>query len=130
MGNAPAAVLLERQSEGALAPPGSYLCLHAAGVSLQSSVMTHLDKVRFEVARYEHLLLAFDVRESSTGTLNLVIGLRSPVNGVGDYVAPVHPRDIDHPQFEWTFQRYLYDCIHDYMVELFTKNPQELERAQ
>ncbi len=92
--------------------------------------MTHLDKVRSEVARYEHILLVFDARESSSGTPDLVIGLKSPVEGVSDYVAPVHPRDIDHPQFAWTFQRYLYDCIHDFMAELFTKNPQELGNAQ
>ena len=92
--------------------------------------MTHLDKVRLEAARYEHVLFVFDVRESSTGTPELVIGLKRPIQGVDSYVAPVHPRDIDHPQFAWTFQRYLYDCIHDYMAELFTKNPQQLERAQ
>jgi hypothetical protein len=92
--------------------------------------MTHLDKVRFEVARYEHLLFVFDVRESLAGAPDLVIGLKSPVESVGNYVSPVHPRDIDNPQFEWTFQRYLYDCIHDYMAELFTRNPQELGRPQ
>ena len=87
--------------------------------------VTHLDKVRFEVARYEHQLLVFDVRESSTGTPTLVIALKPPLEGVDEYMAAVHPRDIDHPQFEWTFQRFLYDCIHDYMAELFTRNPQE-----
>ncbi|MDR3718463.1 MAG: hypothetical protein P4K98_06650 [Bryobacteraceae bacterium] len=92
--------------------------------------MTHLDKVRLEAARYEHALFAFDVRESAAGMPELLIGLKRPIEGVGGYVAPVHPRDIDHPQFAWTFQRYLYDCIHDYMAELFTKNPQQLERAQ
>lgn len=97
---------------------------------LQSCVMPHFDKVRLEAGRYEHLLFRFDVRESSTGTPELVIGLKSPVDGVSDYVAPVHPRDIDHPQFEWTFQRYLYDCIHDFMAELFTRNPQELGAGQ
>jgi hypothetical protein len=92
--------------------------------------MSHLDKVRLEVARYEHLVLVFDVRESSGGAPDLVIGLKSPVDGVGEYVAPVHPRDIDHPQFEWTFQRYLYDCIYDYMAELFTRNPQQLGHVE
>jgi hypothetical protein len=92
--------------------------------------MTHLDKVRLEVARYEHMLLVFDVRESPAGTPDLVIGLKSPIGSVVEYVAPVHPRDIDHPQFEWTFQRYLYDCIHDFMAELFTRNPQDSGRAQ
>ena len=92
--------------------------------------MTQLDKVRAEAARYEHRLLAFSVQESPAGTPDLVISLKPRIDGVPDYVAPLHPRDIDHPQFEWTFQRYLYDCIHDYMAELFTKNPQELERLR
>jgi hypothetical protein len=92
--------------------------------------MTPLDKVRLEVARYEHQLFVFSVRKSPAGTPDLVIALKSPVEGVSDYVASVHPRDIAHPQFAWTFQRYLYDCIHDYMAELFTRNPQQLERAQ
>ena len=38
--------------------------------------------------------------------------------------APVHERDIEHPQFAWTFQRYLYDCMHDYLVEMFLRTPQ------
>lgn len=92
--------------------------------------MTYLDKVRLEAARYEHRLLVFDVRGSSAGTPDLIIALKPPIEGVDDYVAPVHPRDIDHPQFAWTFQHFLYDCIHDYMAELFTRNPQELGRAQ
>ena len=92
--------------------------------------VTHLDKVRFEVARYEHLLLVFGVREASTGTPDLVIGLKSPVEGVDDYVVSVHPRDIDHPQFAWTLQRFLYDCIHDYRAKLFMRKRQELGRSQ
>jgi hypothetical protein len=28
------------------------------------------------------------------------------------------------PQFEWTFQRHLYDCLHDYFIEMFTRTPQ------
>jgi len=92
--------------------------------------MTHLDRVRLEAARYEHLLFAFSVHESPAGTPELVIRLKTPLEGVADYTAPVHPRDIDHPQFAWTFQRYLYDCIHDYMAELFTRNPQQTGDAQ
>jgi hypothetical protein len=44
------------------------------------------------------------------------------------YYAPVHARDIDHPQFAWTFQRYLYDCMHDYLVEMFLHTPQVREQ--
>ena len=40
----------------------------------------------------------------------------------------VHERDIDHPQFAWTFQRYLYDCMHDYLVEMFLVTPQSREQ--
>jgi len=40
------------------------------------------------------------------------------------YTAPVHIHDIEHPQFPWTFQRHLYDCLHDYVVEMFTHSPQ------
>jgi len=92
--------------------------------------MTSVEKVRLEAARYEHHLLAFGVRETAAGTAELVIALKTPIEGVDDYVAAVHPRDVEHPQFAWTFQRYLYDCIHDYMAELFTRNPQQQERAQ
>jgi hypothetical protein len=43
----------------------------------------------------------------------------------------VHPRDLDHPQFEWSFQRQLYDALHDYFVEMFVRTPQDrVERRQ
>ena len=44
------------------------------------------------------------------------------------YYAPIHARDIEHPQFAWTFQRYLYDCMHDYLVEMFVQTPQNREQ--
>ena len=47
--------------------------------------------------------------------------------GLHTYYAPIHARDIDHPQFSWTLQRYLYDCLHDYVVEMFTLTPQSRE---
>jgi hypothetical protein len=87
--------------------------------------MTPLGKVLAELARYEHLLVDFGARESAGGTVELLISLKSPPPGAHVYVAPVHPRDIAHPQFPWSFQKYLYDCLHDYLVELFVHNPQE-----
>lgn len=86
--------------------------------------MTDLEKVRGELARYEHLLLDFDAEQTSSG-VELIIRLRAPLDGAHVYRAPLHPRDIAHPQFPWTFQRYLYDCMHDYLCELFVRNPQE-----
>jgi len=88
--------------------------------------VTPLEKVARELERYEHPLFEFAAREKN-GTIDLVIrakgSLAEPVGG-HTYTAPVHIHDIEHPQFPWTFQRHLYDCLHDYVVEMFTHSPQ------
>ena len=89
--------------------------------------MTPLEKVLAETRRYEHALLNFSARERD-GAVELVISLKQPPPGIHTYYAPLHPRDIDHPQFPWTFQRYLYDCMHDYLVEMFLETPQNREQ--
>ena len=83
--------------------------------------MTPLEKVQTEIARYDHALLDFSAREHQ-GAIELVIQLKS--RALHTYYAPIHARDIEHPQFAWTFQRYLYDCMHDYLVEMFLHTPQ------
>ena len=88
--------------------------------------MTPLEKVLAETRRYEHALLGFSARERN-GAIELVISLKDPGLGPHTYYAPVHDRDIEHPQFPWTFQRYLYDCMHDYLVEMFLRTPQSRE---
>ena len=88
--------------------------------------MTPLEKVLAETARYQHALLEFSAREQN-GSVELVIRMRDPSLGMHTYYAPIHPRDLDHPQFSWTFQRYLYDCMHDYLVEMFLVTPQSRE---
>ena len=90
--------------------------------------MTPFEKVQAELRRYEHVLLNFSAREKPDGAIELVIGLKNPAPDVHTYYAPVHLRDIDNPQFPWNFQRYLYDCLHDYLVELFTRTPQSREQ--
>ena len=89
--------------------------------------MTHLEKVLAETRRYEHALLDFSAREQNGG-VELVIELKDRRLGLHTYYAPVHARDIEHPQFAWTFQRYLYDCMHDYLVEMFIETPQNREQ--
>jgi hypothetical protein len=91
---------------------------------MRQSGMNRLEKVAAELKRYEHPLVKFAAREKDDGAIELVIGLKLEVPGVHIYYAPVHARDIDTPQFAWNFQRYLYDCLHDYLVELFTRTPQ------
>ena len=85
--------------------------------------MTPLEKVRAEIGRYDHALLDFSAREHN-GVIELVIELKNRDLGLHTYYAPIHARDLDHPQFPWTFQRYLYDCMHDYLVEMFLHTPQ------
>jgi len=85
--------------------------------------VTPLEKVRAEIRRYDHALLHFSAREHNGG-IELVIALKSQDLGLHTYYAPVHERDIEHSQFPWTFQRYLYDCMHDYLVEMFLHTPQ------
>lgn len=82
-----------------------------------------LAKVLAELARYEHSLVDFSAREKN-GAIELVIQLKNRDLGLHTYYAPLHPRDIEHAQFPWTLQRYLYDCLHDYLVEMFIRTPQ------
>jgi hypothetical protein len=42
-----------------------------------------------------------------------------------DSANPRLARDLDNPQFEWSFQRQLYDALHDYFVEMFIRTPQD-----
>ncbi|MGJ5814981.1 hypothetical protein [Paludibaculum fermentans] len=89
--------------------------------------MTPLERVRAELARYQHLLLVFEAEHDPSGGVELVIHLKTEVPGAHTYRAPIHPRDIEQAQFPWTFQKYLYDCLHDYLCEMFISNPQERE---
>ena len=83
----------------------------------------NLEKVRAELARYEHPLFSFDARAAGDA-VELVIEFRASEPAVHTYVYTLQARDIEQTQFPWTFQRQLYDCLHDYVVEMFTRNPQ------
>lgn len=91
--------------------------------------MTALEKVLAETSRYDHALLRFSAREHNGG-IELVIELKDPSFKLHTYYAPVHARDIEHSQFAWTFQRYLYDCMHDYLVEMFIHTPQSQDARE
>jgi len=40
-----------------------------------------------------------------------------------EYRITLAERDLRSSQLPWTFQKLLYDCLTDYVVELFTQNP-------
>jgi len=89
-----------------------------------------VDRVREELHRYEHKLVDFDAAEKEDGGVELLIRLKDSRVDVHVYRAPIHPRDIESSQFTWTFQRLLYDCLHDYLVELFIRTPQSRDTAR
>ena len=92
------------------------------------------EKVSAELARYEHPLFVFGARPAAEG---VEVEIRySPFSGglqvesapddpqVHTYVFLLRPREIENGQFPWTFQKQLYDCLHDFIIEMFTCNPQ------
>lgn len=82
-----------------------------------------LEKVRQALAEYEHPLFAFAARADGD-SVTVEIRFQNPPVPVHTYEFSLAPREIDGPQFTWSFQRQLYDCLHDYVVEMFTRNPQ------
>ena len=92
-------------------------------ISRYHSGVTPLEKAQAEAAHYQHPLFEITAREQG-GSIELVIRAKDRTRGVHTYYAPIHAHDIEHSQFPWTFQRYLYDCLHDYVVEMFVSTPQ------
>jgi len=83
-------------------------------------------KVQRELARYEHPLFRLSVEPAGTGAL-LVIDLREELEIKHHYEVTLAEREIEDRQFPWSFQRLLYDCLHDFVVEMFERNPQMRE---
>ena len=82
-----------------------------------------VEKVKRELTRYEHPLFDFDAHAASGG-VQVEIRFRPAGVEVHTYYFLLQPREIEHSQFPWSFQRQLYDCLHDYVIEMFTRNPQ------
>jgi hypothetical protein len=80
-------------------------------------------KVRHELTKYEHPLFDFEAR-SAKEAVEVLIRFKPSQPEVHEYTIQLRPRDIEHSQFPWTFQKHLYDCLHDYVIEMFTRNPQ------
>ena len=82
-----------------------------------------LEKVKRELTRYEHPLFDFDA-QPAPGGVQVEIRFRPEGVEVHTYYFLLQPREIEHSQFPWSFQRQLYDCLHDYVIEMFIRNPQ------
>jgi hypothetical protein len=89
-----------------------------------------LDRVLEQLRLYDHPLLNFSARAKGDG-VEVIIRFKDESMPVHTYSFDLHPRDLDHRQFEWSFQRQLYDALHDYFVEMFIRTPQDrAERRQ
>ncbi len=84
--------------------------------------MTLLETVQRELVRYEHPYFEFSARETGKG-IELCIRSTNPNVHSPEYRLTFAERDLKSTQFPWTFQKLLYDCLNDYIVELFTKSP-------
>jgi hypothetical protein len=81
-------------------------------------------KVRHELAKYEHPLFDFEARGGAAECVDVLIRFNPPREDVHEYTFQLRSREIENSQFPWTFQKHLYDCLHDYVIEMFTRNPQ------
>jgi hypothetical protein len=92
--------------------------------TVPETTASRLDRVLAQLRLYEHPLLNFSARSKGEG-VEIVIQFKDTSVPVHTYYFDLHPRDLDHPQFEWSFQRQLYDALHDYFVEMFIRTPQD-----
>jgi len=84
--------------------------------------VTPLETVIEEIAKYEHP--HFEFSASAKGNdVELCIRSRIPDVAQPAYYITFSERDLKSTQFPWTFQKLLYGCLTDYVVELFTRNP-------
>ena len=90
---------------------------------MPSQIESLREKVERELARYEHPLFRFATEQSSNGVA-LHIDLREGFGIEHHYEISLHEREIENRQFAWTFQKLLYDCLHE---EMFERNPQMRE---
>ena len=92
--------------------------------TVPETATTRLDRVLAQLLLYEHPLLNFSARSKGEG-VEIIIQFKDTSVPVHTYHLDIHPRDLDHLQFEWTFQHQLYDALHDYFVEMFIRTPQD-----
>jgi hypothetical protein len=91
-----------------------------------------LERVLEQLRLYEHPLFEFTASAKGEG-VEVQIHAKGAAqaaeansqSGLHNYAFELHARDLDHPQFEWQFQRQLYDALHDYLIEMFVRTPQD-----
>jgi hypothetical protein len=90
--------------------------------SNSTDIQEYLQKVERELSRYEHPLFTWKAHPKEPG-IEVIVRLKT--EGIHDapYKFYLAPREICANAFEWDFQRQLYNYLHDYLVEMFTRSP-------
>lgn len=83
----------------------------------------HLIKVENELARYEHPLFEWHAYPAERG-VDVIVRLKYQDIHDDPYRFHLTPRELNAAAFEWDFQRQLYNYLHDYLIEMFTRSPQ------
>lgn len=83
----------------------------------------YLEQVEKELSRYEHPLFEWKAEPSARGVRVIVYLKYSDIHD-DPYVFYLTPRELEARAFEWDFQRQLYNYLHDYLIEMFTRSPQ------
>jgi len=89
---------------------------------MESADVSRLEKVTRELSRYEHPLFEWKAIEIGEN-VEVTVSVKSAVADVHEYRFLLKPREVDARAFEWDFQRLLYNYLHDYLVEMFTRSP-------
>src|SRR5690242_10656520 len=92
----------------------------------QTKSAEYLAKVERELARYEHPLFEWTALATENG-IDVIVNLKQ--SGLHDDAYKFHlaPRELEARAFAWDFQQQLYNYLHDYLIEMFTRSPQILE---
>jgi hypothetical protein len=88
-----------------------------------SKSQKYLDTVEKELARYEHPLFQWTACPCERG-IEVTVSLKHDNIHDDAYKFYLTPRELEARAFEWDFQRQLYNYLHDYLVEMFTRSPQ------
>lgn len=90
-------------------------------------ITAYLQKVQQELARYEHPLFIWEAIIGSDNGIDVIVRLKYEQIHDDPYRFHLAPREIEARAFAWDFQRQLYNYLHDYLIEMFTRSPQIIE---
>jgi hypothetical protein len=94
--------------------------------NVNSKSAEYLAKVERELDRYEHPLFKWTASSVENG-VDVFVTLKQTGLHDDPYKFHLAPRELEAKAFAWDFQRQLYNYLHDYLIEMFTRSPQILE---